>query len=344
MRKLLQIFMILVLFLNTIPIVAYATDDTGSVEGSTSALGAYVVFRDYKSAIDYYSKLSELEIKKKGSPDVKGAGYIYVEPRETNYWVASALLKNGIADSPENLLKDTAYVKVDADFETTEYTDVDFEYYIVGFVSAGTTTYTNGLYIGHLAGVSGMSDDVTNEGNVTEGIEPIETEKEDISAVTTFMLYLSSTNDLLEPTELQDMVGQVTLREVAIEERERLDKIKKELEMQDSLDTVNLFDTFTKAVGFLILAYAMIFMLCFFFDKFNSLTTFSLIQFISFKHLRVAEEDEDLEYSKDSAIKPITLKGMLIRFGIYVIVGCFLVSSSVIVKLIYGFYGLIGGN
>ena len=91
-------------------------------------------------------------------------------------------------------------------------------------------------------------------------------------------------------------------------------------------------------VGFLIVFYGAILLLCFFFDLFNISNDMRLLGMVSFNKLRACPR-EDYEYLKsDTTYKYVDIPHILIRVAVCFLIGLLLVNFEVILQVIIGIF------
>lgn len=163
--------------------------------------------------------------------------------------------------------------------------------------------------------------------------------------------YSTSTN-----VTASELYNRLTSKDISFSNAKNKDLITRYMEIEQELKAktetgvLHIVFTIVSLMGILVLIYAILLVLAYFFDIFNVFSDISILYLITFGGCRAVTNIKDIErfgLPKDTKYKYLSLRGILVRWCICTVLGMALLSSSQIyswVMLLYynlsGFFGI----
>lgn len=133
------------------------------------------------------------------------------------------------------------------------------------------------------------------------------------------------------------------LGELSFEDWQNMKLIRRELENKKNRWLVDVFNVCSMVLGTFLIIFAILFILCYWIDSFNTLSNFSILYFISFKNLFPVTDDSVAEYLGDSKgnVKYVKFKDVLIIASIMMVFGVLFLNVTYLVYIISCLYNYI---
>lgn len=147
-------------------------------------------------------------------------------------------------------------------------------------------------------------------------------------------------------TLLAKITGDFTdsLGKLTYEDWKAMQSIKSELDYNKDTWLIRIFNVLSIVIGVFLIVFAILFMLAYWVDIFNTLTDFSILQFISFGNLYPIATDETGAYLRslhDSKTKYVKFKDVLIIALCMIGAGILFMNVSFLVSIIVSMYNYI---
>lgn len=146
-------------------------------------------------------------------------------------------------------------------------------------------------------------------------------------------------------TLLMKILGDFTnnMGKITYEEYMRMEEIRRELQYDKDMWLVRTFNVMSLVMGVSLIIFAILLIMFYWLDIFNSFTSFSVVQFISMGNLYPIWDKDTIPYvpMNSDKVKYVTFKDILIRAFIIAVLGLLFMNTSTIIELIINIYNYI---
>lgn len=145
-------------------------------------------------------------------------------------------------------------------------------------------------------------------------------------------------------TLLAKINGEIVFNgKLGYEDWKRMNAIKSELDYDKDMWLVNLFNITALVLGVSLIIFAILLIMAYWIDIFNTFTEFSIVQFVSMGNLYPVWDTDTTNYmpSRGEKVKYVTFKDILIIAFIMVLIGLLFVYVDSLVHLILSIYNYI---